>query len=452
VTYSGSLIPQASLANYLTPGPSGFVTVDWRRLVADSNYESFHAAAPEAGSSNTGASGGFVEEKVTGGYVEFNGNTDVGTNVLRYNVGVRYVSTDQTIGGRVTFPDNRNILPLPPATTPPCLVAPDPAPVQSADGGCFPQVVTFALTDNTYDNWLPALNLALNVGDNVVVRGSVSRTMTRPNPNTMLPGINFSSPSADVANIGNPGLDPFLSDNIDLGFEYYTGNEGYFGFAAFRKNLTGFTVNGSETVPFGDLQAFGITFDTLTAAQQTAINQRGGPNAATVVLQQQVNASGDLTVNGLEFNWVQPLDFIGLRGLGFTANMTFVDQRGDGAAPAVAVGVSPETYNATVYYEDRGISARVSRTYAEGSVVSGTNQNGIPLAALFSTNYGQWDFSSSFDLARMFGREDSWYPQLTIDVINFTDEEQRSYFQFPNAAFTNYQPGRQIMVGLRGSF
>jgi TonB-dependent receptor len=451
VTYSGSLIPQASLASYLTPGPSGFVTVDWRRLVADSNYEAFHAAAPEAGSSNTGASGGLVEEKVTGAYVEFNGNREIGSNLLRYNLGVRYTSTDQTIGGRVTFPDNRNF--LPPANTPnppPCMFA--ETPITNADGACFPQVVTFARTEQTYENWLPALNLALNLGDNAVVRGSVSRTMTRPNPNTMLPGINFSSPSADVANIGNPELDPFLSDNIDLGFEYYTGNEGYLGFAAFRKNLTGFTVNGSETVPFSALQAFGITFDTLTAAQQAAINARGGPNGATVVVQQQVNASGDLTVNGLEFNWVQPLDFIGLRGFGFTANMTFVDQKGDGAAPAVAVGVSPETYNATVYYEDRGISARVSRTYAEGAVVSGTNQNGIPLAALFSTNYGQWDFSASFDLGRMFNREASWYPQLTVDVSNFTDEEQRSYFQFSNAAFTNYQPGRQIMVGLRGAF
>jgi TonB-dependent receptor len=306
--------------------------------------------------------------------------------------------------------------------------------------------VTFALTDNTYDNWLPALNLALNLTENAVVRGSVSRTMTRPNPNVMLPGINFSTPSADVANVGNPALEPFLSDNIDLGFEYYTGGEGYFGFAAFRKKLSGFTV------PFAALSAFGITFDTLTAAQQTAINSRGGPGTATVVLQQQVNASGDLTVNGLEFNWVQPLDFIGLHGLGITANLTFVDQKGSGAAPAVAVGVAPETYNATLYYENRGISARVSRTYAEGSVTSGTNQNGIPAAALFSNNYGQWDFSSSFDLAKMFGSGSSWYPQLTLDVINFTDEEQRSYFQFSNAAFTQYQPGRQIMVGLRGVF
>jgi len=147
---------------------------------------------------------------------------------------------------------------------------------------------------------------------------------------------------------------------------------------------------------------------------------------------------------------VQPLDFLlgklGLDGLGFTANLTLIDQKGEGAAPAIAIGVAPTTYNFTVYYENHGVSARVSRTYADGSVVSGLNQNGIPAAALFGNNYGQW-ILSSFDLAKMFGRgSSSWYPELTLDVVNLTDEEQRSYFQFSNAAFTQYQPGRTILV------
>ena len=174
-----------------------------------------------------------------------------------------------------------------------------------------------------------------------------------------------------------------------------------------------------------------------------------------MVLQQQVNASGRLTVNGLEFNWVQPLDFLlgnlGLEGFGFTANYTIIDQKGEGAAPAVAVGVAPETYNATVYYENRGVSARISKTFAQGSQSSGLNQNGIPLAALFSDDYEQYDFSSSFDFSEMFGASE-WVPQLTIDVINLTNEKQRSYFQFPNAAFTEYEAGRTVIVGLRGRF
>ncbi|MEP7245373.1 MAG: TonB-dependent receptor, partial [Gammaproteobacteria bacterium] len=302
VLYQGSLIPASALAQYLTPGPDGFVTVDWSRFKKDSNYDAFHDAAPEVGSSNTGASGGYVREKTTGAYTEFTGDTTVNGNRLRYTAGVRRVKTEQTIGGQVSIPDPRNITlaPTPPVTTPP--TAPN-----LPDGARFPNIVTFVTRDNTYYNTLPSFELAYNTSDNSVVRAAASRTMTRPDPNAQLPGLNFSGPSADVGTVGNSALKPFKSENLDLGFEYYTGREGYIGLAAFRKRVTGFTTNGSQTVPFSALSVFGVTYDTLTPTQQAAINSRGGPNAATVVLQQQVNASGALTVNGLEFNWVQPL-------------------------------------------------------------------------------------------------------------------------------------------------
>ncbi|MCW3836516.1 TonB-dependent receptor [Sphingomonas canadensis] len=452
VTYAGSLIPQSALASYLMPGPSGFVTVDWEKFKAASNYDAFHDAAPEAGGTNTGASGGYVREKVWGAFAELNGDTQLGDGQLKYNIGLRYVRTDQTIGGRVSISDPRN-------SQDPDGAGPLPAACPGAgnvrDGSCYPNVVNFVYTNTDYGNWLPSASAAYNITGNAVVRAAVSRTMTRPNPSSMLPGLNFSSPSADVGSVGNPALDPFISDNIDLGFEYYTGAEGYVGFAAFRKAVTGFTVNGTVTVPFSALATYGVTYDTLSPTQQAAINSRGGPGSATVVLQQQVNATGTLKVNGLEFNWVQPLDFLlgrylGINGFGFTANLTLIEQKASGAAPAVATGVSPVTYNLTAYYENHGISARLSTTFAQGNPASGSNQNGIPLASIYNDDYQQWDFGSSFDLAEILGTKG--LPELTVDVINITKANQRSYFQFENAAFTSYNPGRQIMIGLRGRF
>ena len=49
----------------------------------------------------------------------------------------------------------------------------------------------------------------------------------------------------------------------------------------------------------------------------------------------------------------------------------------------------------------------------------------------------------------MFGWSD-FVPQLTIDVINLTEEERRTNFQFTNAIFSQFDSGRTIMVGLRG--
>ena len=45
-----------------------------------------------------------------------------------------------------------------------------------------------------------------------------------------------------------------------------------------------------------------------------------------------------------------------------------------------------------------------------------------------------------------------WVPQITLDVININNAVQRSYFQFSDATFTQYNAGRTVILGLRGSF
>ncbi|MEN3748688.1 TonB-dependent receptor [Sphingomonas sp. HF-S3] len=437
VSYGGSLIPAAQLSSFLTPGRAGFVTVDWDRFKAASNYDFYHDNAPESGGSNTGANGGLINEKSWAGYVTVNGTQQVGGNDLRFNLGVRYVRTDQTIGGRVSLTDPRNTL---------------PNGTQIPDGSRYPSVTNFIETRNSYDKWLPAATVAYNVTDNAIVRAAYSKTMTRPDPAAQLPGVGFGDPSAATATIGNPALNPYFSNNIDLGFELYTGREGLIAFSAFRKSLVGFTSPLVTTQPFSFLAQYGITYDSLNATQRTAIDLRGGPTTAQIQVQSQVNVPNKLIVNGLEFQWVQPLDFLterlGVRGFGFNANATLVDQRSDG--PAVAFGVAPFTYNLIGYYENGGVNLRVSTTFREGSQSSSTNQNGILPAALYTTDYQQWDMSASLDLKEAFGIEHA--PQLTLDIQNFTNSKLRSYFQFPGATFNQYTPGTTVLVGIRGSF
>ncbi|MFN3774888.1 TonB-dependent receptor [Sphingomonas parapaucimobilis] len=437
VSYGGSLIPNSAAPSYLSPGPAGFVTVNWPAFAKASNYQFFHDNAPENGGANTGASAGFIREVVKSAFATVNGAQELGGNTLRFNVGLRYVNTIQTISGRVSLPDPRN-------TTASGASLPD--------GSRYPSIINIAETRNVYSEWLPAATFAYDIGEHAVVRVAGSRTMTRPDPSAQLPGINFGAPSADQASIGNPALAPYLSTNLDLGFEYYTGREGVISFNAFRKSLEGFTTTAISTVPFSNLAQYGITYDTLNPTQQIAINARGGPGAAQVQVTSQVNVPNKLTINGLEFQWVQPLDFltraIGITGFGFNANATIVDQRSDG--PAVAFGVAPFTYNITGYYEKNGVMLRVATTSRQGAQNSGAAQNGIPNAALFGTDYTTYDFSSAFDLDKIFGIAGA--PQLTVNVANFTNATLRSYFQFENATFTQYKPGRQFLIGLRGTF
>jgi TonB-dependent receptor len=443
ITYAGSLIPTAAVPSYLLPGDNGFITVDWDKFRGATGYDTLLAQAAETGAGSSGANGGLVREKVTGTFAEANGIFDIGDNTLRLNGGVRYVQTEQIIGGRVSVPDPRNTL---------------AGGAQIADGGRYPNAITFPTTTTVYSNFLPSVSAAFDFGGLAVARASFSKTMTRPDPNALLPGASFVQPSADVGTVGNSALDPYISTNVDLGFELYTGGEGVIAFAAFRKSITGFTVNGLTTVPFSFLAQYGINVDSLTQAQRDALASRaaGGPlTNVPIVIQQQVNSDGKLKVNGLEFQVTQPLDFltrhIGVEGFGVQGNLTLIDQKGEGAgAPAVAIGVAPTTYTLTGYYEGNGISSRLTYTYNEGSQGSGTNQNGIPAAAIFGRPYSQLDFSGNIDLGKIL--DNDYLPTLVVNVINITKEAQGSYFQFPNATFNEYNPGRTVLVGFRGRF
>ena len=189
------------------------------------------------------------------------------------------------------------------------ITVPDSANAARPEGAKVPDAANHVEVETDYENWLPAANLAWNITDNAIVRAGLSRTMTRANPTDMLLGLAIRNADVSQVDLGNPDLEPFLSDNIDLGFEYYTGAEGYFGVAAFRKGIEGFTQRQTRNITFGDLAPFGITLDSLSQQQRDSVNARGG-NSAFVALSQTVNASGRLTINGLEFNWVQPLDFL----------------------------------------------------------------------------------------------------------------------------------------------
>jgi TonB-dependent receptor len=467
ITYGGSLIPQSALANYLIAGPTGFVTVNYPAFKAASNYYAIDQAAinavgnalpgttgtyPYSTASNTGGNSGTVEEKDYGLYLETEGKVPFYDHNLRYNVGLRWVETHQYITSPLT-----NI---------------NPANSTLLDGGQYPTVFSFSTAKHDYADFLPAANAVYEVTDDFQVRLALSRTMTRPNPNNMISGVNFSDLTAQNATLGNPNLKPFFSNNIDIGAEYYTGGAGYIAATAFRKSLSGFTAQSNITEPFSYLAQFGVTYAGLNLTQQTALNNRGCTSdancTATITVTEQVNEPGLLVVNGLEFDYTQPLDFLlaeyGLPGFGFTGNTTILDQHSTGIAPAFATGIPPLAYNVTGYYDHNGASVRVSYVWNDKAYASGSNTQSVCLpstaaqsvgcpggAYLFSAPYGQMDISSSYRLANVFGDLPT-DPELTFDIQNVLSAKLKTYDQYTNAIHSYYNQGKVILFGFRGTF
>jgi TonB-dependent receptor len=267
-----------------------------------------------------------------------------------------------------------------------------------------------------------------------------SRTMTRPNPDQLLPGVTFSDPGAQVASSGNSNLQPYFSKNGDLGLEWYTGGPGYVSANYFYKAVTGFTENEQVQEPFS---ALGIPLSALSSTQlKTGI----GPNTQITVTQ-PVNIS-NAYIKGEELIWVQPLDFL-LKGFGVTSNYTnitstsFSQGRSLGALP----GIPKYTYNVGAYYENHNISLHVTYVYSASYVVATAPQNNVSVP-LIQDARGQLDFSGSYTLPNWFGTES----QVTFGASNITNQPLRTIFGYENAPYQVFFPGASYYLGLRAKF
>jgi TonB-dependent receptor len=415
-----NLVPPSAIAGFLHPntdshylglvdtspgGVRNFVTADVPALMAASNYSFYDANAPVSTTATVqGTPAGSIDETYSGAYAQFNRRLDLMGRPLQLDAGVRAVRTRQTIWGPV-----------------------------SVNGR-----LSYPVAARTYGEVLPAANAVWRVTGTVDLRAAVSRTMSRPNPTSLLPGTSFTDPSAQNATRGNPDLKPYFSDNIDAGVNLRTGRAGYLSLALFRKRITGFTYATQVVEPFDRI---GIDYNTLTVPQQQAIAANGGPAVAKVNVYTSVNADSRLTLNGLELTWVQPLDPV-RPGLGLSINYTRLTTRYSGPTN-LATGIAPRSYNLTAYYEHAAFSAHVSYVYEAARQTQNAPQNGLPVG-LYALGRGQVDLSASW---RMRG-----LGKITLDATNLTNAPYRMVFGTAGATYSVYNPGYQALIGWQGTF
>ncbi|HEX7028470.1 MAG TPA: TonB-dependent receptor, partial [Gammaproteobacteria bacterium] len=135
-----------------------------------------------------------------------------------------------------------------------------------------------------YSHTLPSLSLALQINDDLIGRFAYSKTISRPDYNRMLLGINGVQPPQGGPTIlgaapgtalnGNPDLQPLESENIDLSLEWYYADSSYFAVGYFMKDVPNFvgTAVSTEEVLTSDGQPF--TLDPTNGPRaQAAIDQ-----------------------------------------------------------------------------------------------------------------------------------------------------------------------------------
>src|SRR3546814_15611534 len=89
-----------------------------------------------------------------------------------------------------------------------------------------------------YRDWLPSLNVRLDVTDNLVLRFAGSKVMTRPTLTDLSPRQSIqTNPGNETIKRGNPDLQPFRAWQAEIGAEWYFASDSLLNVSAFyQKN------------------------------------------------------------------------------------------------------------------------------------------------------------------------------------------------------------------------
>lgn len=197
-------------------------------------------------------------------------------------------------------------------------------------------------------NVLPSLHVNVDLAEDLKFRVSGSSGVNRPTYNEWRAG-SLVFPTDREVRGGNPFLDPEEAIGVDLSLEWYFATASILSVGAFHRAIDNVIYQDVTTVDGGIY---------LPSAAGESWQLSGAANGR----------NGELS--GIEANFMfSAMDYLDgpLGGLGFSANATFVDSEFeaiDGRTLGLP-GTSDLVYNASLFYENYGLSARVNYQYRD---------------------------------------------------------------------------------------
>lgn len=267
---------------------------------------------------------------------------------------------------------------------------------------------------NSYLNVLPGLTLRYNVTPDFVLRAAATTSLARPNYYTLSPYVNTVLDDYAV-DAGNPDLKASYAWNFDLMGEYYFKSVGILSGGLFYKSISNFIYQFRDE-----------SFTTAKFAQQFPDLPNPVPQGENWTLTQSRNGE-NVKVYGFEVALQRQLDFLPgnfLKGFGVYANYTFTKSSTNGIynedgelRKGIALpGSAPHMLNASLSWENKKFSARVSLNYA----------------AAYIDELGGNDFEDRFYDKQLFVDANASYTivkwlRVFAEVNNITNQPLRYY-------------------------
>ncbi len=272
----------------------------------------------------------------------------------------------------------------------------------------------------SYSDFLPSVNAAFDLQDDLILRFSASQAITRPNYQNLFlytaQGLDDTRPDNNSMSYGSAGLLPMKASQADLSLEYYYGDGNLFSATFFVKDIENFvTAERALNQQIGLLNpgvtdADGVAQDDWTT--NTYKNSGGG------------------TIDGIEFQLNHAWD----NGFGLNANYTYTDA----SAPAevytdnisMFTESSRHTANIVAFWENDDYSARVAYNYRSEYMV---REYDYYYGNRMHDDFGTLDVTLGWNFSENIA--------FKLEVVNLTEQDD---VQYGAAAFgTEVKPGLQ---------
>lgn len=356
-------------------------------------------------------------ERDTGWFVQADFRGDLGTMPYRGNIGLREVTTDLSATGYIGV-----------AATP---------------GN--PTGAQLTTVERSYKDSLPSFNFMIEPLENLYVRIAAAKTMARPTLLSLTPGGGAISVGANTITTGNPYLDPVRANTMDLSVEWYPDKDTLLTASVFQKQIKSYIQSRTQPFKLSELgynyADFGETSDE-TYNVTTPINTPGGD------------------LKGYEISIQKPFTFLPgfLSKTGGIVNYTHVESQIEyyltpGATTttrANLLGLSPEAWNVTAYYEGDVLAGRVAFAYRDGYISQ--------LSPGSSADF--WGKNETFNIDAQMTWKVSKNLTLILEGINLTDEADDRYIAYNTVQGNTAQDllydyaksGRQYYAGFRWKY
>ena len=305
---------------------------------------------------------------------------------------------------------------------------------QAAGGG------TQVNVGNDYKDWLPSLNAAMNLSNDLILRFAAAKVMSRPMLSTLNPGGSIATTGNLTISTGNPYLKPYRAKTFDESLEWYVDKDTFVSIGLFQKKIDTYIQSLRVNVPYNQT---GLPMSLLPS------NFTG-----TEVFQvtTSVNTDGG-NLTGVELNWQQPFKFLPGWGknFGMLLNYTKATSKINYQVSPTAAGtitddllnLSPTSSNATLYYDDGTFSARVSMAKRSSFLTRVPGQNNNDVEGKNPTK--NVDMSLSYKVNSKL--------EITLEGTNLTNQAQDQFISRQrNSPVVYTVTGREYAAGVRYKF